>query len=47
VISFTPRTKPAVVTTIRERVASQTARVDKTSWYRARHRPGHSDGSAD
>ena len=47
VISFTPRTKPAVVTMIRERVASQTARVDKTSWYRPRHRPGHSDGSAD
>lgn len=46
-ISFTPKTRPTVVSAVRQQVVDQTARVEKTSWYRPRHRPGHSDGSAD
>ena len=48
-ISFTSRTgtSQAVVSAVRQQVVNRTARVEKTSWYRPRHRPGHSDGSAD
>jgi len=47
VISFTPKTRPTVVSAVRQQVVNRTARVERTSWYRPRQRPGHSDGSAD
>jgi len=46
VISFTPKTRPAVVSAVRQRVVDRSTQVEKTSWYRPR-RAGHSDGSAD
>lgn len=44
-IAFVPRSRPAVVTAVRQQVVSRTTQVGSRTWYRARQRPGHPDGT--
>lgn len=44
-ITFTPRSRPALASAVRLRVVGPATRLQSRSWYRSRQRPGHPDGT--